>query len=410
MSTHSDKDNNAFRNDFPILRIPIQGKLPVYLDNAATTQKPQCVIDALVNFYTCQNANVHRGLHYLSQKASESYDAARKTVREFLGAAPGYETVFTSGATASINLVAHGFGHTFIHADDEILITQMEHHSNIVPWQLLCRATGAKLRVVPITESGELVMAAFDRLLNERTKIVAVTHVSNVLGTVNPVRDICSKAKSQGAVCLVDGAQSAAHLKIDLQEMGADFFCCSGHKMYGPTGIGVLCGRTELLEAMCPYQTGSGMITTVTFDETTFRNAPEKFEAGTPHIAGAAGLAAAIAYIEGVGMDTIAKHEQDLLQYASEALATIEGLTIRGTATHKSGVISFTMDCAHPHDIAQVLDHGGVAIRSGHHCAQPLMQFYGIPATARASFGLYNTKQDIDTLVQGLHHVRKVFA
>ncbi|MCK5862839.1 MAG: cysteine desulfurase [Candidatus Hydrogenedentes bacterium] len=401
--------NNNLQNDFPILGKKIHGTPLIYLDNAATTQKPQCVIDALVRFYSEENSNVHRGLHYLSQVATEHYEAARKRVTSFLGADDTYSTIFTSGVTEAINLAAHGLGTLLLKPKDEILITQMEHHSNIIPWQLLCEKTGAQLRIIPISDAGELLMEEFERLLNARTKIVAVTHVSNVLGTVNPIREICSKAKEQGAISLIDGAQSAAHLNINIQDIGADFFVCSAHKMYGPTGIGVLCGPAELLNRMSPYQSGSGMVESVTFEKTSFRTVPDKFEAGTPHIAGAIGLTAALDYLSDTGMDAIESHEQQLLAYGTKVLTSVEGLRIIGNAKKKTGVLSFTLENVHPHDIAQLLDNDGIAIRSGHHCAQPLMQFYHVPATARASLGIYNSKQDIDSLVNALHTVREVF-
>ncbi len=398
------------RKDFPILATRINNKPLIYLDNAATTQKPQCVIDAVTRYYTTQNANIHRGIHTLSEAATAKYEAVRQRVGAFIGADANYTVVFVRGATEAINLAAHGFARAWIKANDEILITGMEHHANIVPWQLLCEATDATLRVVPLNETGELNMDEFDRLLNERTKLVALTHASNVLGTVNPVQDICAKARAQGAVSLIDGAQSAPHTPINVAAMDADFFVFSGHKMYGPTGIGVLCGRTEWLERMPPYQGGGGAIHSVTFEKTTFAEPPRKFEAGTPHIAGVLGLGAAIDYVSGIGIDAIAAHERELLLYATDALADIEGVTLIGAARKKVGILSFTMDGIHPHDIAQLLDSHGIAIRAGHHCAQPLMQFYGIHATARASFALYNTQEEIESLANALRAVREVFA
>lgn len=397
-------------NEFPIFSSNPDMHPLIYLDNAATTHKPRCVIDALLQYYSFENANVHRGLHRLSQTASIKYESARLKAGKFLGAGTTHEIIFTSGTTSAINLVAHGLSGFFVRAGDEVLITQLEHHSNIIPWQMLCRATSATLRVVPILESGDLDLDNFHRLLNERTKLVAMTHVSNVLGTCNPVRELCAAAHDQGALTLVDGAQSTAHAPINLQDMDTDFYVCSAHKMYGPTGIGLLCGRKDLLERMEPYQTGSGMVESVTFEKATWREVPAKFEAGTPPIAGAIGLAAALEYLDTIGIKNIALHEEQLLTYAIRALGTVNGLKIIGNPASRVGVISFTMDCAHPHDIAQLLDNEGIAIRSGHHCAQPLMYFYNVPATARVSLGIYNTQQDIDMLINALQKVRKVFA
>ena len=400
---------NIIRN-FPLLHNKESRQNFVFLDNAATTQKPQVVLDAIINYYSCENANVHRGLHHLSQIASEHYETSRKTISYFLNAADAYTTVFTRNTTESINLAASCLGRSHLHPGDEVLLTRMEHHSNLIPWQTVCRDTGAVIRIIPINDSGELNMNAFYDQLNNRTKIVAITHVSNVLGTINPVKEICAKAREQGAISLVDGAQSIAHRHIDLQDMGADFFAFSGHKMYGPTGIGVLVGRTEIMEGLPPYQTGSGMVLNVSADDATFRELPYRFEAGTPHIAGVIGLAAAVDYLIGIGMDTVTKHEQELLGYLTGELKKVKGLRIIGESANKTGVLSFTMDCAHPHDIAQILDNEGVAIRSGHHCAQPLMQFYNVPATARISLGIYNTKHDVDVLLNAIQQVRKVFA
>lgn len=396
-----------FLTDFPLL---LTNRNFVYFDNAATTQKPQCVIDAITSFYSKDNANIHRGFHSLSQAASNSYELARLRIKRFLGANNEHEIIFTAGTTASLNLLAHSLGKMLVTSGDNILTTQMEHHSNIIPWRTLCDVTGASLNVIPITASGDFVMRAVEDNLDSKTKIVAITHVSNVLGTQNPIKSICTMAQAHGAVTVIDGAQSAAHLTINIEDIGADFYACSAHKMYGPTGLGILCGRKSLLESMPPYQSGGGMVESVTDDNISWREIPAKFEAGTPHIAGAVGLSAAIDYLNKIGMDTIAAHEHALISYASEALATVEGLHILGNPKERTGVISFTMDCAHPHDIAQILDNEGVAIRSGHHCAQPLMQFYNIPATARISFGIYNTKQDIDILINALQQVRKVFA
>lgn len=398
------------REQFPILKTCVHGNPLVYLDNAATTQKPQCVIDALTRFYTHENANVHRGIHYLSQQATEHYEAARRRISAFLGASVNCEIVFTRGATEAINLVAHSFGRSWLNSGDEILISHMEHHSNIVPWQMLCEERGAKLRVIPINDAGELDMDAFDRLLNERTRLVAVTHVSNALGAVNPVRELCRKAREQGAASLVDGAQSAPHLPVDMRDLGADFFVCSGHKMYGPTGIGVLYGRASWLERMPPYQGGGDMILSVSFDKTVYADLPHKFEAGTPPIAGAIALGVAVAFLDELGMARIVAHEHDLLAYAANTLAAIDGLRIIGNARDKAGIVSFTLDGVHPHDVSQLLDQEGVAVRAGHHCAQPVMERYGLPATVRASLGVYNTREDIDALAAGLRHVRVLFA
>ena len=398
------------RKDFPILAARIHDKPLAYLDNAATTQKPQCVIDAITRYYAAENANIHRGIHTLSEISTEKYETVRRGVCAFLGADARYEAVFVRGATEAINLVAHGLQRVRVKAGDEILVTGMEHHANIVPWQLLCEAANATLRVVPLNEAGELNLDEFERLLNERTAVVAVTHVSNVLGTINPVHDICAKARAQGAVSLIDGAQSAPHAPIDVATMGADFFVCSGHKMYGPTGIGIVCGNKEWLERMPPYQGGGGAIQSVTFEKTTFADAPHRFEAGTPHIAGVIGLGAALTYLSSIGMDAIVAHEQEVLTSATDALSEIEGLTIIGNALKKAAILSFTMDGIHPHDIAQLLNNEGIAIRAGHHCAQPLMTSYGIHATARVSFAAYNTADEIDVLTSALRAVREVFA
>ena len=404
-------DVDRVRRDFPILSRTVRnGKPLVYLDNAATSQKPQCVIDAISRYYCESNANVHRGVHYLSQCATDLYEEARQKINHFLGTVVGCETIFTRGATEAINLVAHGFGKGFVNAGDEVLISHMEHHSNIVPWQMLCEARGATLRVIPINDDGELIMGEFDRLLNGRTKMVAVTHVSNALGTVNPVAEICRKAREAGAKVLIDGAQSAPHTPIDMKTIGADFFVAAWHKMYGPTGVGVLYGRAELLDRMPPWQGGGDMILSVTFEKTVYAHIPARFEAGTPPIAEVIGLGAAADYLTKLGMDKVARHEHDLMVYGTEQLKRVPGVTIIGNAKEKAGAISFTMDCAHPHDIGQILDDEGIAIRAGHHCAQPVMQRYGLAATARASFGLYNTRAEIDALVAGLFKVREMFA
>lgn len=403
-------DAARLRREFPILDMRVNGRPLVYLDNAATTQKPRAVIEAIQRYYTRENANIHRGIHHLSQLATARHEEARRKAARFLGATVECEIVFTRGATEAINLVAQSYGRTHVGPGDEVLITHMEHHSNLVPWQALCRETGAALRVVPIDDHGNLIMAEFDRLLSERTKIVAVVHVSNALGTVNPVREIARKAHGQGAVVLVDGAQSAPHMAINVREIGCDFFVCSGHKMYGPTGIGVLYGRGELLEGMPPYQLGGDMILSVSFEETLYNHLPHKFEAGTPHIEGAIGLGAAIDFLETVGMESIAAYERELLVYGTNVLQSVPGLRLMGQAREKAGVLAFTMESAHPHDIGEILNSRGIAIRAGHHCAQPVMQRYGVPATARASLALYNTRAEIDALADALHEVNRLFA
>jgi cysteine desulfurase/selenocysteine lyase len=400
---------DRIRKDFPILRQQIRGRPLVYLDNAATAQKPQAVIDALTHYYSTQNANIHRGIHFLSEQATGAYEGAREKVRAFLNAARREEIVFVRGATEAINLVAQSYGRKFIGPGDEIVISWMEHHSNIVPWQLLCEQVGARLRVVPINDSGELEMDEYERLLSERTRLVAIVHISNVLGTINPVRQIIQMARGRSIPILLDGAQAAPHLKVDVEDLGCDFYAFSGHKLYGPTGIGVLYGKAQHLEAMPPYQGGGEMIRSVTFEKTLYNEIPLKFEAGTPHIAGAIGLGAAIDYINGIGLDRIAAYEEGLLAYTTGALSDIQGLRIIGTAKEKAAVISFVMDGIHPHDIGTVLDDEGVAIRTGHHCAQPLMARFGVPATARASLAFYNTQEEIDTLVRGIDRVLKVF-
>jgi cysteine desulfurase/selenocysteine lyase len=405
-----DLDVMRLRADFPILEETYKGKPIVYLDNAATSQTPLCVVEAIRRYYLKENSNVHRGVHYLSQLATERYESARNRIVRFLGASIGCELIFTRGTTEAINLVAQTYGRQHVGAGDEVLITHMEHHSNIVPWQMLCAEKGATLRVVPINDAGEMDMEEFDRLLNERTKIVSVVHVSNALGTVNPIRTICDKAHAMGIPVLVDGAQATPHMAINVHALGCDFFACSGHKMYGPTGIGVLYGKTELLKAMPPYQGGGDMIRSVSFEKTTYNDLPYKFEAGTPHIEGVIALGETVDYLSRIGMDRIAAYEHALLEYATQAVQEVPGVTLVGTAREKSGVLSFTMDSAHPHDIGQILNEEGIAVRAGHHCAQPVMQRYGLAATARASFALYNTRDEVDALVRGLHGVNKVFA
>jgi len=403
-------DVEKVRHDFPILREKVRGRTLVYLDNAATSQKPQVVIDAISRHYERGNANIHRGVHFLSEHATEEHEAARGTVQSFLNAEEASEIIFVRGATEAINLVAQTYGRTQVGPGDEVLITAMEHHSNIVPWQILCEQKGGRLRVVPINESGELLLEEFQKLLNTRTKIVAVTQVSNALGTINPVRRIIEMAHSENIPVLVDGAQAVPHLKVDVQALDCDFYVFSGHKLYGPTGIGVLYGKSALLDAMPPYQGGGDMISSVTFEKTIYNKLPYKFEAGTPHVAGAIGLGAAIDYVNGLGMDNVAAYEHEVLTYATEAVAAIPGIRLIGTAREKAGVLSFLLGSIHPHDIGTILDQEGIAIRAGHHCAQPIMQRFGIAATARASFGLYNTKEEVDALVEGIQKVREVFA
>ena len=398
------------RRDFPILDREVRGRRLAYLDNAATTQKPKVVLDVLTRYYTEHNANIHRGVHYLSEVATQAHEAARLTAQRFLNARQTREVIFTRNATEGINLVAQSFGHRYIGKGDEIVITCMEHHSNIVPWQLLCEQTGALLRVVPITDDGELIWEEFERLVGPRTKLVAVVHLSNSLGTVNPVARLVELAHQHGAAVLIDGAQAAYHFPVDVQALDCDFYVATGHKLYGPTGIGLLYGKAERLEEMPPYQGGGDMISSVTFEKTTYNEIPYKFEAGTPHIAGAIGLGAAIDYLTGLGFDQVALHERELLAYATDALQQIPGLKLIGTAPEKASILSFVMEGIHPHDIGTIVDQEGVAIRTGHHCTQPVMDRFGIPATARASLAMYNTRQDIDALVVALEQVRRVFA
>ena len=397
------------RAEFPILSTLRDGKPIVYLDNGATTQKPRCVIDAISRFYAEQNANIHRGVYALSMEATDLYDNARQRVARFINAADPREVIFTTGTTGAINLVAASWGRTNVRSGDEILLTVMEHHANIVPWQMLAEETGAVLRVVDITQSGELRLDQFEALLGERTRIAAFTHVSNVLGTVNPVNELVSKAKACGALTLIDGAQAVAHGTVDVQEIGCDFYAFSGHKLFGPDGTGVLYGRADLLNAMPPYQTGGDMIETVSFERTTFRKIPERFEAGTPHISGAIGMAAAIDFLNGLDRKDLDAHEQRLLSYATERLSGIDAVSINGSAPGKAPVISFVIEGAHPHDIGTVLDSENIAIRAGHHCAQPLMRRFGVPATARASFCYYNTCDEVDVLVEAVEKVVRLF-
>ena len=402
-------DVDVVRRDFPILASRIHGYPLVYLDNAATTQKPQAGIDAIVDYYTSANANIHRGVHKLSVDATWLHDNARAKVKSFLNAADVAEIIFVRGATEGINLVASTFGRQHVGPGDEILITAMEHHSNIVPWQVLCEQQGATLRVAPMDDDGQLRWDDFERLVSERTKLVAVSHVSNALGTVNPIREIVDVSHRHGAAVIVDGAQAAAHMTVDVQELDCDFYVISGHKLYGPTGIGALYGKRELLEAMPPYQTGGDMISSVTFERTTYNSLPHKFEAGTPDIAGAIGLGAAIDYLGQLDWLAALVHEDELLEYATDALSCIDGLRLIGTADAKRAVLSFVLDGAHPHDIGTILDHEGIAVRTGHHCAQPVMDRFGIPATTRISLGLYNTRDDVDAAVQAIAKVKEVF-
>jgi len=401
-------DVERIRADFPILRERVYGHPLVYLDNAATSQKPDAVIQAMLEYYRHDNANIHRGVHLLSQRATNAYEAARSAVHAFLHSELASEVVFVRGATEAINLVAQTYGRVHVGPGDEVLITAMEHHSNIVPWQILCEEKGATLSVAPIDDRGEVVLDEVQKLLHPRTKIVSITHVSNALGTVNPVREMIRMAHEAKAVVLVDGAQAVPHLRVDVQDLDCDFYVFSGHKIYGPTGIGVLYGKAALLDQMPPYQGGGEMISSVTFEKTVYNKVPHKFEAGTPDIGGVVGLGAAIAYISAQGVDAIGMHEHALLMYGMEKLSAIQGVRIVGTAREKAAVISFVMDGIHPHDIGTILDQEGVAVRTGHHCAQPVMDRFGIPATVRASFALYNTEEEIDALARCIKKVKEV--
>jgi len=403
-------DLGRVRADFPILEQRVHGKSLVYLDNAATSQKPRAVIETISRYYEETNSNVHRAVHHLSEQATNEYEAARKTAKEFLNAADWKEIIFVRGTTEGINLVAQSYGRASVNAGDEVLITVMEHHSNIVPWQILCSERGATLRAAPINDAGELDMDAFSRLLGPKTKLVAVTHVSNALGTINPVQRIVEMAHSWNVPVLVDGAQAVPHLKADVQALDCDFYTFSGHKVYGPTGIGILYGKAALLEKMPPYQGGGDMIMSVTLEKTVYNRLPYKFEAGTPDIAGVIGLGAALEYVSSLGIENVGPHESALLAYATRAVSAIPDLRVIGTAKEKAGVLSFTLGNIHPHDIGTILDQEGIAIRTGHHCSQPVMQHFGVEATARASFALYNTKEEVDRLVRGIERVREVFA
>ncbi len=403
-------DPYRIREEFPILRQKVRGGKPlVYLDNAATSQKPQVVIDSLMRFYAEDNASVHRGVHALSERATRAYEEARRSVQRFVNAAESREIIFVRGCTEAINLVAQTFGRQSLTEGDEIILSEMEHHSNILPWQMICEEKGARIRVIPINGRGELDMEAYARMLHGRVKLVSITHVSNVLGTINPVREMIAEAHRHGVPALVDGAQAVPHMPVDVQELDCDFYAFSGHKMFGPTGIGALYGKAALLDAMPPYQGGGSMISLVTFERSTYAPIPQKFEAGTPNAADAIGLHATIDYLENIGMEAIAEYEHELLEYATHALETVQGVRLIGTAREKASVISFEMEGVHPHDIGTILDQEGVAVRVGHHCCQPLMNRLGVPATVRASFAIYNTREEVDRLVDSLARVREVF-
>jgi cysteine desulfurase/selenocysteine lyase len=410
LNTGHEFDVERVRQDFPILHQEIYGKPFVYLDNAATTQKPQAVIDALTHYYAVDNANIHRGVHALSMRSTDAYEAAREKVRDFLGAANASEIVFVRGATEGINLIAATYGAVHVCPGDEVIITNLEHHSNIVPWQLLCDEKGAKLRVVPMTQSGELDLDAYENLFTPRTRIASLSHVSNALGTINPVEKMVRIAHDNGAAVLLDGAQAVPHLPVDVQALGCEFYAFSGHKVYAPTGIGAVYVRKDVLEEMPPYQGGGDMIATVTFEKTVYNKIPHKFEAGTPHIAGVIGLGAALDYVCGLGWDGLLAHEEAVIRHAVEAIGGLTGVRLIGTPARRTGAVSFEIEGVHPHDAGTILDREGIAVRAGHHCSQPVMDFYGVPATARASFGLYNTRDEVDRLVEGIKKVQEVFA
>jgi len=410
---HSGNDSfdvEKIRRDFPILKERVHRKPLVYLDNGATSQKPQVVIETLDRYYKSENSNIHRGVHYLSERATSSYEASREKIRQFINAENGHEIVFVRGTTEAINLVAQSYGRTFLKAGDEIVISAMEHHSNIVPWQMLCGQIGARLRVVPINHDGEFILDEYRRLLNEKTKLVSLTHVSNALGSIVPVKEAVRLAHERGVPVLLDGAQAVPYFMVDVRDIGCDFYAFSGHKLFGPTGVGVLYGKAELLDAMPPYQGGGDMISLVTFEKTHYNVLPYKFEAGTPNIAGGIGLGAAIDYLNGFNWEEVCAHENHLMAYATNALSEIASIKIIGTARDKAGVLSFVIEHIHAHDVGTILDQEGVAIRAGHHCAMPVMQRFGVPATARASFALYNNREDVDALVRGIHRVLKVFS
>jgi len=404
-ATHTDFSVESIRQDFPILHQKVNGKPLIYFDNAATTQKPQVVIDAISKYYSGYNANIHRGLHTLAEKATSAFEETRKVFQEFINAAEVEEVIFTKGTTDGVNLVAHAYGRKFIKAGDEILISGMEHHSNIVPWQLLCEATGAKLKVIPVQKDGSIQLADVEKLITENTKLVSVVYASNSLGTINPVKEIAALAHKVGAVMMVDGAQAASHCVVDVQDLDCDFFATSGHKMYGPTGVGILYGKRAILESMTPYQGGGEMIKNVSFEATTYNDIPYKFEAGTPNIADVVALKEAVSYINQLGKEAIMQHEQALTAHAHEVMADIPGIHFYGTAADKVSVVSFTLDTVHPYDVGMMLDAKGIAVRTGHHCTQPLMDHFGIEGTIRASFSVYNTKEEIDQLATGLKDI-----
>jgi cysteine desulfurase/selenocysteine lyase len=409
-STKAGWDVERVREDFPVLSQTVNGKPLVYLDNAASAQVPRIVIERGAKYLREEHSNIHRGVHYLSQKATSAYEGAREKVKRFINAREARECIFVRGVTEGINLVMHGYGRKFVNEGDEIVVSEMEHHSNLVPWQMLCEEKGARLRVIPMNDAGELILEEFDALLNERTKLVCVGHVSNSLGTVNPVKEIVARAHKAGVPVLVDGAQGAPHLKVDVQDLDCDFYAISGHKMFAPTGSGVLYGKADWLEKMNPFLGGGSMIRTVTFERSTYAAIPDKFEAGTPAIASAIGLGAAIDYLNGIDREAAHAHEEELLRYATEKLSAIEGVRIIGTAREKASVLAFVIDEVHPHDVGTILDQEGIAIRAGHHCAQPVMQHFGVPATARASFAFYNTKEEVDSLAAAVQKVIEVFA
>jgi cysteine desulfurase/selenocysteine lyase len=398
------------KQDFPILKQSVHGKPLVYLDSSASSQKPQCVIDAVTKYYTNDHANIHRGVYELSERATRAYENVRTQIKNFINAKAAHEIIFVRGTTEAINLVAQSYGRSHFKAGDEIIVSTMEHHSNIVPWQMLSEQCGTTLKVIPISDAGEIDLEAYQKLFSAKTKMVAVIHASNVLGTINPVKKMIEIAHAHQVPVLVDGAQAFPHMAVDVQDLDCDFYAFSSHKAYGPTGVGVLYGKTEMLEKMPPYQGGGDMIESVTFEKSTYNKLPFKFEAGTPNISGVIGLGAALSYLNEIGMQNIAKHENDLLIDATEKLSSIAGLKVIGTAAQKVGVISFVLEDIHPHDIGTILDHEGIAVRAGHHCAMPLMARFNVPATVRASFGIYNTKEDIDALMVGLHAVKRLFA
>jgi cysteine desulfurase/selenocysteine lyase len=406
----SNFDVEKIRRDFPVLQSEVNGKPLRYLDNAASSQVPNLVIERGAKYLQEEHSNVHRGVHYLSQRATSAYEAAREKVKRFINAAEAKECIFVRGCTEGVNLVMHGYGRKFVATGDEIILSGMEHHSNIVPWQMLAEEKGAKLRVIPLNEKGELILDEYDNLFNERTKIVAITHVANSIGTVNPIKEMIATAHKFGVPVLVDGAQAVPHFRVDVQDLDADFYTFSGHKMFAPTGSGVLYGKKELLDKMNPFQGGGSMIRTVTFEKTTYAPIPEKFEAGTPAIAASIGLGASIDYLNSIDLDAAFAHEHEILEYATEKLSAIEGVKIIGTAAEKASVLSFTVEGVHPHDIGTILDQSGIAVRAGHHCAQPVMKFFDVPATARASFAFYNTREEVDALAEAVQKVIEVFA